>query len=175
MNGRWGSRPDNGGVGLSVDLAARYGLQLYGVRFILDHTRWTRISTGMALEWKWQKFDGAAASGVPTTAGVYAFCVEMSVTGTLAARYVMYVGKAESSRGLRRRYREYVEEASGRKAARPRMERLFVTWPDHLMFGFAETGALAPEAVEGELLQALMPPMNDELPAAVRAARKAFE
>lgn len=62
-----------------------------------------------------------------------------------------------------------------RKPRRPQIVRMMLKFPDHLFFYYAampENSDIARE--ENELILALLPPANDNVPAVVRAVLKAF-
>jgi hypothetical protein len=159
---------------MPVDPVARYGtLPFYRVQVTLSAPSWASFDPAISLARQAHEFAPAAAAAVPTSRGVYAFMVNLNIAGNLTARYVMYVGKAED-RGLRRRFREYLKEAASDRP-RPKLGRLFYLWQGQITFHCASTGPLSPKDVEDKLLAALVPPMNDELPATVRASVRAFQ
>ena len=166
----------NGGlVSDPVDLIAALGpAALYKVEFMLWPDRWLGFPAAITLDWSSRPFDRSVAGSIVTAPGVYAFVVEPRVPRNLGARYPLYIGKTD--RGLRRRFREYLDEADGRTSKpRSRMKRMFLTWRSHLRFYFAQTPAgYAPADVENVLLECLIPPMNDQLPASVSAPVRAF-
>ena len=161
------------GPRMSVDPVALYGtFQYYKVHFTLSAESWAAFDPGITLAWQVHDFTSVAAPSVPSLPGVYAFMVNLNIAGNLSAQYLMYVGKAED-RGLRRRFREYLKEASS-SHPRPKLGRLFALWAGRITFHCAPTGPLSPSEVEDKLLAALVPPMNDELPATIRAGVRAF-
>jgi hypothetical protein len=84
----------------------------------------------------------------------------------------MYIG--ETGRTLRERFAEYLVEARSDKI-RPKLLRILPLYPDHLVFACAPLPAnIAPKDVESALIEALLPPGNDDVPATVRRPRKAF-
>jgi hypothetical protein len=80
----------------------------------------------------------------------------------------------ETERTLHDRFAEYLIEAKSDKI-RPKLLRILPLYPDHLMFACAPIPAgVAPKNIESALLEAFLPPGNDQVPATVRRPRKAF-
>jgi excinuclease UvrABC nuclease subunit len=67
-------------------------------------------------------FDEANSTQIPTSSGIYAFCVEPHITDSLGACFVMYFGQANN---LKRRYGEYTREIRAKQGAgRPYVKRM---------------------------------------------------
>jgi hypothetical protein len=84
----------------------------------------------------------------------------------------MYVGKTD--RSLRTRFREYISEKNDPKGRRS-LRMLFQLYDGYLYFHFcALQSGESPTQIEEDLMAAYLPPINDSLPAQVRAVMKAF-
>lgn len=139
-------------------------------RFVLLPSFWVGFRYSGPLAWTSVPFTSANAAGIPDSAGVYAFLIQPGIAGNLNVSYLMYVGEAKS---LAARYRDYLAESRGVKA-RARLLRMFTKYSDHLHFAYAHVPRLR-KRVEAHLLEAFWPPVNHELPATIRAAKRAFQ
>lgn len=152
---------------LAVDEMTRHSHQM-----IMVPRRWSSLSVQATLSWSVFPFNDGSRSLIPDQQGVYAFLIVPGVAGDLNASYLMYIG--ETGRTLRERFGEYLVEARSDKI-RPKLLRILPLYPDHLVFACAPLPAsIAPKDVESALIEALLPPGNDEVPATVRRPRKAF-
>ena len=123
-------------------------------------------------KWTTRIFRKETAKHIPEKPGVYAFLILPNAAGDLNVSYLMYVG--ETDRTLRERFREYLREARSDKI-RPKLLRVLPLYPDHLFFACCPLPIdVAPTAVEAALLQAFLPPGNDQVPASVRRPKRAF-
>ena len=95
---------------------------------------WRNATTGQALNWGRVDFGSGAINDVPEQGGVYAFCI--SVKGSIMPPHGILVYFGETSRTLRKRYKEYLRECHV-GAKRPKFENLFNLWPSDLDFFFA--------------------------------------
>ena len=125
------------------------------------------------LAWSLFPFQDASRTQVPNAPGVYAFLIVPNIAGNLNVSYLMYIGKTD--RPLRQRFGEYLFEAKSDRI-RPNLLRILPRYPNHLVFACATTPAgTAPQDVEAALLRAFVPPCNDQLPATIQRAKKAFK
>ena len=97
--------------------------------------------------------------------GVYAFSIKTPCASLPPHGYILYVGIAglRSNRSLRARYNDYLKTSHVIK--RPRIARMISTWYSVLSFLFApvpdEVSPTDLEALEEQLLSALIPPCSD--------------
>ena len=157
-----------------ADLAAFDEFSRHAHNMILVPRRWASLSAGPAAALTWLAFPFVDASRVqiPSAPGVYAFLIAPGAAGDLNASYLMYIGKTD--RTLRERFAEYLREASSDRI-RPKLLRILPLYPDHLIFACAVLPPqVSPKDVEAALLEAFLPPGNDQVPAAVQRPRKAF-
>jgi len=100
------------------------------------------------------------------------FTIVNTRPGNLNVSYLMYIGETE--RTLRDRFGEYLLEARSDKI-RPKLLRILPLYPDHLVFACAPLPlGIVPRDLESALIEAFLPPGNDDVPATVRRPRKAF-
>lgn len=156
-----------------IDLAASDELMRHSHTMILMPRLWSSFTAGSTttLSWTALPFRDSFRSQVPDEPGVYAFLI-VPGTGNLHVSYLMYIGR--TSRTLRKRFAEYLHEARSR-AIRPKLLRILPLYPDHLLFACAPLPSnVVAKDVESALLEAFMPPGNDQVPASVSRPRKAF-
>lgn len=129
---------------------------------------WRNAATAQALNWDKVDFGQHTVNAVPEKRGVYAFCV--SVKGTIMPSHGVLVYFGETSRTLRKRYKEYVRDCRI-GAKRPKFENLFKLWPNDLDFFFAaiDDDACDLKAIEKVLNDAVIPHcVSDDFSAEIR-------
>ncbi len=133
---------------------------------------WNAFSIGQALTWSVFRFNENSRVLIPNQQGVYAFLIAPGIAGDLNVSYLMYIGETE--RPLRTRFAEYLREAQSDQI-RPKLLRILPLYPDHLLFACAPLpSGVVPKDVEAALIEAFLPPGNDQLPATIRRPRRAF-
>lgn len=156
---------------LPVDLIEqRRDLREHFHEFFLVPKLWRGYAYGGSLLWRTVPLRASRAAGLPPTSGVYALIVKSGVASRLGASYLMYVGKSNS---IRRRFRDYLRESKS-SVARPKLAILLRLYAKHLHFRYALVAPPHRDVAETELIGALLPPANDQVPAVIRAARAAF-
>ena len=156
------------------DLAAVDEMNRHTHEMVMVPRFWTSFSSGAtpALSWSTFPFKDTSRSKIPEQPGVYAFLIAPTIAGDLNVSYLMYIGETE--RTLRDRFGDYLLEAKSDRI-RPKLLRILPLYPDHLLFACAPVPAgVLPKEVESALLDAFLPPGNDQVPATVRRARKAL-
>jgi hypothetical protein len=157
-----------------ADLEAVDEFMRHSHMMIMVPRLWSSFSAGKAppLSWVMFPFKDSYQRNIPAKPGVYAFLIAPNTAGDLHVSYLMYVG--ETDRTLRGRFGEYLREARSEKI-RPKLLRILPLYPDHLFFACCPLPIdVAPRAVEAALLQAFLPPGNDQVPASVRRPKRAF-
>jgi hypothetical protein len=148
-------------------------MQRHSHEMVMVPRLWAAASTALIppLSWSVFPFQEGSRAQIPAQQGVYAFLITPNIAGDLNVSYLMYVG--ETDRPLRDRFGDYLREARSDRI-RPKLLRILPLYPDHLFFACAPlpTGTV-PKDVESVLLEAFMPPGNDQIPATVRRARRA--
>ena len=154
------------------DLLASDEMMRHSHQMIMVPRLWSLLPSGPSLSWSLFAFNDGSRSLIPEQQGVYAFLVAPGCAGDLNVSYLMYIG--ETGRTLRERFGEYLLEARSDKI-RPKLLRILPLYPDHLVFACAPLPSnIVPRDVESALIEALLPPGNDDVPATVRRPRKAF-
>lgn len=157
-----------------ADLEAVGEFMRHSHTMIMVPRLWSSLSAGNTppLSWVMFPFKDSYQQDIPDKPGVYALLIDPNAAGDLRVSYLMYVG--ETNRTLRERFGEYLREArSGR--IRPKLLRILPLYPDHLLFACCPLPSdVAPRVVEAALLQAFLPPGNDQVPASVRRPKRAF-
>ena len=157
-----------------TDLAGSDEMMRHSHQMIMVPRLWSLFPAGppFTLSWSVFPFNDGSRGQIPDEPGVYAFLIAPRLGGDLNVSYLMYVGETE--RTLRERFREYLIEA-GSDRVRPKLLRILPLYPDHLLFACAPLPThIAAKDVEAALLEAFLPPGNDQVPATVRRSRKAF-
>jgi hypothetical protein len=143
-------------------------------RMVLSPTRWAAYDHPLRLEWHVVKFSKSEKSKIlANKKGVYTFVIKPSIADHPASAYLMYVGKTYKQ-DLRTRFSQYFSEANKRKG-RPKIKKLIRYWERHLWFYYAPIDDISKIGeIENKLMNAYLPPMNDEFSGEVQPARKAW-
>lgn len=144
-------------------------------RMVLFPKHWREYSNSTSLTWRLVHFTKSNARMVPLDTGVYSFLARPKIAGHDAIGYLLYIGKASGKKGLRARYRRYLNPAVWWKD-RAHVADMISRWDGHLWFYYATIANPASiKQVEDDLLVAFLPPYNHEFPARVSAqVRMAF-
>jgi hypothetical protein len=148
---------------------------IFKVESSLDRRQWAK-APARTLVWTSVSFppDRAARRGLPNDAGVYVFVAEPNIFSLPQAGTLLYVGKAKK---IKSRIRAYIAELKIRfaKSSRPHIWRMTNLWDGHLKYYYTTTATVADaEALEDEMLDALKPYFNKELPAELSQRVRAF-
>jgi hypothetical protein len=118
--------------------------------------------------------DKATRRSLPNDSGVYVFVAEPTLFSLPQTSTLLYVGKAKQ---IRSRIRAYIGELKIRfaKSGRPHIWRMTHVWHGHLKYYYTTTANVtAAEDLEEEMLEALNPYFNKELPAELSQRVRAF-
>ncbi len=144
----------------------------YNRRFTIWPRRWRAYGSSICLSWTVFLFGEDAIKEIPDEPGVYAFLIQPSIASDLNASYLIYIGK--TTRSLRTRFQEYLREAKN-PSGRPKIVTWLNPFKGFIYFSCAVlTSSVSPETVEGELLNAFIPPANEQYPAEVSRIIRAF-
>lgn len=148
--------------------------QSYRVDFMLWPRQWAQYQNQYQFKWTKLPFTDLNAALVPSNAaGLYCFVAEPGLANHPACSYLLYVGMTDRQ-SLRARYIQYLNEPKKRKG-RPHIQSMLYRWDGYLYFYYAEVTNIALIAqLEGDLIQAYIPPMNKTLPASIRQVMGAF-
>lgn len=149
--------------------------KIFEVESSLDRRQWAR-APARTLIWHSVPFppDLTTRRGLPNGSGVYVFVAEPSLFSLPQTSTMLYVGKAKK---IKSRIRAYIGELKIRfsKTNRPHIWRMTNTWNGHLRYYYTTTlDVTAAEALEEEMLAALNPYFNKELPAELSQRVRAF-
>lgn len=149
--------------------------RIFEVISSLDRRQWAKAPT-RALTWQSVNFppDFITRRTLPTDSGVYVFVAEPNLFSLTQTSTLLYVGKAKH---INIRIRAYISELKLRsgKTARPHIWRMINAWHGHLRYYYTTTVDVdAAEALEDEMLAALNPYFNKELPAELSHRVRAF-
>ena len=139
-------------------------------RFVLWPRQWANYENRHALDWRIRRLAEAERPDIPNEPGVYTLLIQPDIAAHPACSYLMYVGKAER---LRRRFRDYLVREK-REKGRPKIFRGLNLYSSYLWFCFTLAPVEILGDVEDTLLNAYVPPWNDQLPAEIRGTVGAF-
>lgn len=150
-------------------------LQTYSLsRLVISPERWKAFACSTPLQWQIVKFDRSEVNRVPgDKGGVYTFVVKPGVADHPECSYLMYVGKAERQ-SLRKRFAQYFKE-KGSPRARPKVWKMLNFWENYLWFCYAQVDDQTMiDELERKLIDAYVPPINDEFPGELGKAMQAW-
>lgn len=143
-------------------------LQTWKIR--LWARRWMRYGGSNTLGWQVYRLHRNQRGHIPDEPGIYTLVAKPSIAKHPESSYLMYLGQTES---LHRRFGEYLTKEK-RETGRPKVFLLLNLYPDHTWFCFTPVPLDDLNAAEDALLEAFLPPCNDQLPATVRKVTGAF-
>ncbi|MDE0011698.1 MAG: hypothetical protein OXU36_11150 [Candidatus Poribacteria bacterium] len=141
--------------------------------FFLWPRQWTNYNLSGPFNWEIHPFEQNEADEIPIEPGIYSFIIQPGIADHPHCSYLMYLGMTK--RPLRERFKEYFREKRDVERGRPKILKLLHVYQDYLHFccsAIAETEHI--KDIEDELLKAFIPPCNDEYPAEISRAIKAF-
>jgi len=156
-----------------MDLIAEQDqLQAHRYDFFLWPKLWSEYTFSIAFNWKVHQFDETEIPNIPDCPGIYAFLIQPGIASFTSCSYLMYIGKTE--RTLKQRFKEYISEKQ-KETGRPKIVRLLNKYQGYLYFCCSMIDPIISIGdVEKALLNAFLPPCNDQFPAEVRRVRGAF-
>lgn len=155
---------------VDLNFVAKIALQAYTFQMVPD--LWAKYPDRHGLAWTAVPFKPGNRVLIPDVDGVYAFCVRPGVPWGGEVSYLVYIG--QTGRTLKKRYAEYVRESQGKGKPRPALSAMFQLYGEYLWFLYAPTPPNKAYEAEQDLLEAFWPPVNEELPAYLRPAKKAL-
>ena len=141
--------------------------------FFLWPRQWTDDKLSDLFNWEIHPFQQDKADEIPIKPGIYSFIIQPGIAEHPHCSYLMYVGMTE--RPLRERFREYFGEKRKNESGRPKILRLLHVYQDYLYFccsAITETERI--EDIEKTLVDAFIPPCNDQYSAEINRSVKAF-
>lgn len=141
---------------------------VHRMTFILMPKKWQTYQSSH--QWNIRKCELIEKPNIPDVSGIYTFLVRPGIADHPSCSYLMYVGKATS---LRTRFGQYFSERN-RETGRPNIIHLFSKYPSNLWFCYTEVPKLQLSTVENALIDALMPPLNDQIQGRAKKGKRAF-
>jgi hypothetical protein len=141
---------------------------------ILSPTRWASFNDPTPLNWQRVKFDQQELHQVPDDEfGIYTFIVDAGVANHPHCSYLLYLGKAEDQ-SLRTRIRQYFYEPNNPKGRGP-IQDMIIEWHPYLYLCFTPVADVSLiDDLENALLEAFVPPMNQNYKGTFGAAYRAW-
>lgn len=164
--------------------------RIYGCDYFLDPNRWKEYPNEIKKvlkdeEWseyiKYLDKNGNLSSMIDslpdTEGGFYIFFIQ-GQTLPSSEMYLAYIGRAQctDNQNIRKRVKRYLWE-SKQEDGRPKIKQLFRNWKDFLYIKYFHTqNNKLIERGEKELIRAILPPFNDEIPDSIdfKKPQKAF-
>lgn len=141
--------------------------------FVLWPRQWATYNIKELLTWEIHPFQPDQTDEIPRNPGIYSFIVQPGIAHHPYCSYLMYVGMTE--RPLRDRFREYFSEKRNATNGRPKLLKMLNVYQDYLHFCCSAIEEIERiEVIEESLLNAYIPPCNDDYPAEIRRVMKAF-
>lgn len=141
--------------------------------FFLWPRQWAAYNLLDLFNWEIHPFQQDKVDEIPIEPGIYSFIIQPGIAGHPHCSYLMYVGMTE--RPLRERFKEYFREKQNIERGRPKILKLLHVYQDYLHFccsAITETERI--EEIEDALVNAFIPPCNDQYPAEISRPMKAF-
>lgn len=149
--------------------------EIHKYRFTLMPQNWINHDKKATLLWQRLVFDSSSIDSIPDSPGVYAFCLEPSISDNLNICYLMYIGMTNS--GLKKRFKQYIAEETNPKG-RKEIRKLIKLYKgnNHLYFYYATLSddITNPEEVEKSLIASFLPPTNKRVSAVAQTKSAAF-
>ena len=148
------------------------GLIAHRYAFFLVPEKWETYNLSDPFNWEMHPFQPDQAENIPSEPGIYSFVIQPGIASHPRCSYLMYIGKTK--RTLRERFREYFRERDN-PAGRPKIVRLLNKYHGYLHFcclAIAKKERIG--EIEDALINAFLPPCNDQFPAEVRRVIGAF-
>jgi hypothetical protein len=142
--------------------------------FFLWHRQWAAYNLSNPFNWEMHPFQRDQTDKIPSDPGIYSFVIQPGIANHPHCSYLMYVGKAEEQ-SLRERFSQYFSEKKNAEKGRPKIVKMLNQYQDYLHFCcsvITETERI--EEIEDALLNAFIPPCNDQYPAEISRVMKAF-
>ena len=138
--------------------------------FALWRRKWQEFNSSIIFNWHLFKLEISERGNIPRSPGIYTLLIQPGIASHPGCSYLMYIGQARS---LRDRFSDYLHKEK-RETGRPKIFRFLNMYPDNVWFCFTNVTANQLNNVEDSLLEAMIPPANDQLPATIRPVAGAF-
>jgi len=117
------------------------------------------------LQWKSIKFNVNNVTKIPEEKGIYCFIVRPNYPNFFTTTYLFYVGK--TTRTLRKRYKEYLEDQKGKGKPRPKVFEMLELYKNDLYFYYTTIKLNDRiDNCEVNILNTFVPHINTSIPKA---------
>ena len=148
-------------------------LKAHQCEFYLWPKLWSEYTLPIVFNWQVHPFVETEIPNIPECPGIYAFLIQPGIASFHCASYLMYIGKTE--RTLKKRFKEYISEKQ-KETRRPKIVRLLNKYQGYLYFCCSTIDpSISIDDVEKALLNAFLPPCNDQFPARISRVIGAFQ
>ena len=150
-----------------IDFSQKGELAIHRRKFILYPKYWQdRLNhIPLNLNWKHIKFHEDNIDLTPEHKGVYCFVVKPSIPHFFETSYLFYVG--ETTRTLRKRFKEYIEDQKGKGKPRPKVFEMLNLYKDYVHFYYTEIDDENDILdTEEKLINTFIPFINTDIPKA---------
>jgi len=154
--------------GEDIDWDYEKSYNFHKKEFILWPKQWQTYTDSH--EWEILKLVEDNKTRVPDTSGIYSLILKPDIANHVACSYLMYIGKAQP---LKKRFSDYLGLERG-KSGRKKMRRFLLMYKDNIYFCYTQLEEKELNLVEDKLLQAYIPPINEELKGSPGEAKKAW-
>ena len=143
-------------------------LKAHVQQFILSPRQWATYTRSH--NWWTRRLLPSNRRRIPYGPGVYTLILQPSIAGHPHCSYLMYVGRTKS---LRIRFGKYLRSERG-PLGRPKEVYFLNKYDEYVWFCYARHQMRLIKVVEGRLISAYLPPLNDEVEGIIGKARRAF-
>jgi hypothetical protein len=121
-------------------------------------------------DWQNEKLEPTAIDQIPECPGIYTLILQPGIAGHPFCSYLMYVGRTKC---LRRRFKEYLG-MERREDGRPKISYFLNKYDQFTCFCYTLVSIDALEEVEERLMNAYLPPLNEEYEGTISTSVGAF-
>ena len=141
--------------------------------FFLWPQKWSAYSLSDQFNWETHPFQANQVRNIPSEPGIYSFIIQPGIASHPHSSYLMYIGRTE--RPLRVRFGEYLREREN-PLGRPKIVRLLNKYQGYIHFCCSvvlQADRIA--EIEKALIEAFLPPCNDQFSTEVNRVVGAFQ
>ena len=143
-------------------------LMAHSHHFFLWPVQWQQYRDNH--DWKIIELRSDRRNRIPSAPGIYSLVIQPSIANHPACSYLMYIGKASS---LKKRYSDYLYEKN-RETGRPKIFRMLNLYEKYVFFCYTFVDKSKLDTVEQNLINAFLPPKNDQYTAEISKVIGAF-
>jgi hypothetical protein len=155
-------------MAFDIDFAHRGLIKEHIWKFLLYPEHWNDVANQIPhnLNWNEVPFNSGQLNVVPNNQkGIYCFVLKPEYNQLFETRYLFYVGL--TTRNFRTRFKEYLDDLSGKGKPRPKVYSMLKLWDNYLHFYYADLiDDLHIGECETKLLNTFVPKVNTSIPLA---------